>query len=303
MSADARQGLNEAEAVMLRLAIASGDDVALWDGLDPHAARAMTQAHEAVEAPEEVLSHWHTHDASRRDIQVLSQQASFQRQRAHLAALPARWQRIAAHGLQRDFQPTCHSANLVHLALGALLHGPHQLDRALVATSGPFDPGFLCFVSPRALPMLLQRIGIFELAEVLRHLDRRQIGRILKEMPEYMRHWLREDFARERTINEQEQTRARDVFVAFQKNLNDWPERALHTGLFFVATCAGERYNTRIQRLSQRLSDDHARALLQYDERAQWSSRRGLDLVVRTSLGHLWQELHALCSPVSTQHD
>ena len=292
MSDETRKGLNEAEAVMLRLAQTFGDDPSIWDALEPHAASHLRELQRPID--EQVLAQWQREDQQRVQLHNLSANTSQPRQAAHLSTLSSRWQAVASRALESEGEVDVHRQHYAHIALSALTHGPHQLSAQFVAQRGAFDLGFLCLANPRQVPVMLERIGAFQLAEVLRPLERRQIVRLLREMPAELRAWIKSDFLREREVDPLEQARIRDVFVAFQKTIPDWSVRARHVGLFFVATSAGERFPTRVRRLMQRLPDGEARALYQYHQQARWSSRRGLDNIIRQSLGALWEELHAL---------
>lgn len=289
-----RLGLNEAEATMLRIAALRGDKPTLWQSLEPLAAQAMLAAHkglDAVAAPsrELILKRWASLDAQRADLIASAMRASLPRQKALLAKHSPRWQRaihrVIAEPSYRDAH--LHRQVLARQLLAPVAFGPHQLNPELVAHEGDFDLGILCGLERPMILRACMRIGIAQLAQLLRQLDRRELARHLRELPDELRRWMREDFTHERDLDPQELARIREVFVHLSRDYPAWEERALHVGLFFVATSAGERYNMRIARLEQLLPPDLSRAFDRYLRRSQYSSRRGLDLIVRRSLGAL----------------
>lgn len=289
-----RQGLNEAEATMLRIAAARGDKPTLWESLDPLSAQAMKAAHKGLDgepAPsrELIIKRWAVSDAQRADLVSSAMRASVPRQKALLAKHSPRWQR-AIHRFIADPSYRAehlHRQVIARQLLAPVAFGPHQLNPELVAHEGDFDLGILCGMERPMILRACMRIGIAQLAQLLRQLDRRELARHLRELPDELRRWMREDFAHERDLDPQELARIREVFVHLSRDYPAWEERALHVGLFFVATSAGERYNTRVARLEQLLPPDLSRALDRYLRRSQYSSRRGLDLIVRRSLGAL----------------
>lgn len=296
---NARRGLTEAEAVILRLHAKLGAKEALWEHLDPMATQPLVSAQarlEACEDREALLELWEEQDNARRRVLSMSGQAKAARRTHHLQGLDARWQRAASsmHAHPEAWTRSASQRMMVHLALHKLAYGPHQLDSTLIGDDGLFDLGFLCTIHHQARDQIIQRIGVYQLAQVLRALDRRRIARILREMPRDLQEWMREDFARERATHELELARIQEVFVGLQKRYNDWNMLAQHMGLFFVATSAGSRFVTRTERLGQLLPRAQSEAFTQYVESARWSSRRGLDDVVRTSLGALWPEIASI---------
>ena len=291
-----RRGLTEAEAVIARLHAKFGSDDTVLDHLDPLAKRPMQEVGARLEAcadRDATLDVWAQRDNARRDVLDMAGRAKGARCAHHLGGLSARWQRAAA---SMQAHPDAWGRGLgqramVHLVFHGLAYGSHQLDPALIGREGVFDLGFLCTIHHQARDQILQRIGVYQLAQVLRTLDRRRIARILRELPAELQQWMRADFARERDTHELELARIKEVFVGLQKRHQDWRALARHMGLFFVATSAGSRFTTRMDRLGQLLPKDQAHALAQYADSARWSSRRGLDDIVRTSLGALWPDI------------
>lgn len=295
----ARRGLTEAEAVILRLHATLGQGQDLWDHLDPMARRPLEHAQARLDDCQDrqaLLTQWAEHDNARRRVLPMAGRSKSARSARHVQGLSSRWQRAAAsmHTHPEAWTQSTPQRAMVHLALHGLAYGPHQLDPTLIGDDGLFDLGFLCTIHHHARDQILQRIGAYQLAPVLRTLDRRRLARLLRELPDELEGWMREDFARERQTHELELARIQEVFVGLQKRYHDWHALARHMGLFFAATSAGTRFVTRVERLQQLLPGDQAEAFGQYAESARWSSRRGLDDIVRASLGALWPEITSI---------
>lgn len=298
-----RRGLNEAEAVILRLAAVHGCPKGLFDGLEPLGADALNQAQAALNAlnkddKAQALASWLEQDLKRQELVRQAMSASVPRQQALLKSLSPRWQGVL-HRLIADAQyreATPHRMIIARQLLAPVAFGAHHLNMALVAQEGDFDLGFLCSLERPKIMRACVRLGIAQIAPLLKQLERRELARQLRELPDELRAWMRDDFGAERQLDAQEMARIREVFVYMTKHFPAWEERALHMGLFFVATSAGDRFAMRSQRLTQLLPAELAQAFDAYLRRSQFSSRRGLDLVVRRSLGQLMPTLREVLS-------
>jgi hypothetical protein len=277
----------------------------VWAGLDSEVAADLKERVSALgrlgdEEREAALDAWQLEDRLASDPGVAWTSSGAARQRGYLARLTPRWQRVILSGVAweagqqvawvRDDQL---GGAVMRIALAELIH-ERERRRVELFAEHEFDPAWLARVPPARLGSVIARIGVFELASSLRHQGRRDVARVIKELEEPLRGWMLEELRRERALDEQERARADEVFVVMSRRHERWEDRALHTGLYFVAAAAGRRLASRLERLREVLPATSMEALRLYQRMQRTTSRRAVSAAVRRSLGALMPELSAI---------
>ncbi len=282
-----RAGLNAAEASLAWAAARFGASDTLWQRVDPAAGLELRQAHKRLPtgaARAEALTQWRAQDREAAQPATAAASASPQRQARWLAQLSPRWQQVLRLGSPMT-EPGDVAAMLA--TRGLISSAP---PRALIQVSGVFDPGMLTLLPAQGLGLAITRLGAFQLAEVLRRQDRRQLVRTLRELPPVMQAWARDDLQRERQVDPDEAARIQEAVVAISREHKGWDALALHLGLAFVAASCGWRWEDRAAALRARLPPQMAAAFEGYLSRSRASSRR-LEAQVIESLSIILDQL------------
>jgi hypothetical protein len=303
MGAPGRGGLTAEEAAVLWAAGRFGGTSALCAGLGEEVAQvlgprlgALGGMEEAARA--ELLDEWALEDRLAADPLVAWAQGGEEAQRAHMRALDVRWQQVVSAGLRHESGEGPERARdagvrrvAMREAMRELVRGSERRRVELVGGDDGLDPGWFARVAPARLGLVLMRVGMFELVESLRAHDRRDLARLLRDLPEPHRGWAVTDLRRVRTLEAAERARAQEVFVAMSKRHDGWEARALHAGLYFVAAAAGRRLASRLEGLHGRLPAAYEEAMWGYHRALVAGTRRGLAPQVRRSLGLIRAEL------------
>jgi hypothetical protein len=306
VTAPDRAGLTDEEAALLWAVGRFGGGAALLAGLGEEVSQALAPRVAAVAGLEEaaraeLLEGWEIEDRLIVDPGVAWAQAGDAGRATQARRLDARWQGVVAGGVRHEGGEGPQAAPdggvrrlAMRLALAELVAERSRRRVELIGGGAELDPGWFGGVVAGRLTVVLMRVGVFQLVESLRAHDRRDLARLLKELPEPHRGWALADLKHARTLDPMERARVLEVFVAMSKRHERWEARTLHAGLYFVAASAGRRLASRLSGLSGKLPGAYEEAMWEYHRALVAGSRRALPPLVRRSLGIIREELEAL---------
>jgi len=135
-----------------------------------------------------------------------------------------------------------------------------------------------------ALLRTARAFGAFQVAELVRGRNRREIARVAGRMAPARRSAMFRALRRDRDCDRRECLRIREAFVAVSREVEAFAERLARLGLYCVASAAGRRYRERIARLAERLSAEIGSRLRSYYRTAHGRPRYGVGRQFRRSL-------------------
>jgi len=148
---------------------------------------------------------------------------------------------------------------------------PHSYDRLLE-------------LSTRRFRAMLPKLGIFQLAELLRGRNRRRLARVMRKLSAPLQQLLVDCLNRDRELERVEEVRIREVFVTVSKYYDDFEQRVTQLGLYSVACASGYRYRDRVEEWADRLPAKWERRLRRFYRLTYSSTRRGVGKEFRASL-------------------
>ena len=290
-----RPGLSPQEAALVWAAASFGAPPALLERLEAPSRQPVARCLERLEALSEearqaVLVQWAEQDTGHEALLEAARTPGPLRA-AHLRALDERWRRVAAASLGEAAAdiPDARARQVAgKLALRELLFEEPRLRPELVGDPEEgFDLGHLCVRGADEIMRFALRLGCFQIAEVWRRLDRRQLARELSQLGGQVRAWLLVDLRAERELPRAELARIQELVVKLSQRHSGRIEQIRHVGLYFLALSGGRRHAARVERLARRLPPPHDEALRAYARLNRTTTRRGLEQATRRSIREL----------------
>lgn len=278
-----RAGLNASEAAIVWAYARFGGDPEALDVLESDAAKSIRKVVEPLLEVDEaqrisLVERWRGEDRRWDCLEELIDRVDGDTLDREAVCMPPRWQQALERITgRRDFKECPWHDNsvrtrraIVWLALAPFrtyvpYHRPELRER------GGFDLDALVDMQPLEREDFIRRLGVFQLAELARQQDRRNLARLRRALDTGDRRWFDECIRRERSIERLERGRLRELFLAVSRQEPDLSARLLHLGLYSMAAGAGERFSAKLQSVAEQLPSALRTLLLHY-HRCEMSS-------------------------------
>ena len=146
---------------------------------------------------------------------------------------------------------------------------------------------------------LIRQLGLFQLAELVRHQDRRNLARLRHSLGPADRQWFDHCIVAGRQADRHERGRLRELFVAVSRQEPDLIARLMHLGLYSIAAAAGQRFSMRVRKVARRLPASMRTLLLHYHGVETGPTRQCAGPVFRASLDEFVSRRRT-CEPQET---
>lgn len=270
-----RPGLNQSEAAIAWAYARFGGDVEALTVLQDDSAGLLGTC--ISELPEEdeaertrVVELWREQDRRWDNYEAMAFRLSSEKLEAYASQMDPRWKAatkrlVARSGRQLPWHDNSVRTRraIVWLALRGLreemaLERPELRDRAGLDLVG------LAAMSPPERDDFVRQLGVFQLAELAREQDRRNLVRLRRALQAEDRDWFDDCICREREMERAEKGRIRELFLAVSRQEPDLAARLMHLGLYSLAAAAGARFAPELRSIARRLPTTMRTLLLHY---------------------------------------
>ncbi|MFP4598348.1 MAG: hypothetical protein ACOC9W_01045 [Persicimonas sp.] len=273
---ESRAGLNASEAAIAWAYGRFGGDPEAIDVLEADAAKSIRKVVEPLLEADEaqrisLVERWRGEDRRWDCIEELIDRVDGDALGREAACMPPRWQQALERITNRsDFKecPWYDNSVRTRRAIVWLTAAPLgkyvPLRRPELRERGGFELDALVDMQPLEREDFIRRLGVFQLAELARQQDRRNLARLRRALDIGDRRWFDECIRRERSIERLERGRLRELFLAVSRQEPDLGARLLHLGLYSMAAGAGERFSAKLQSVAEQLPSALCTLLLHY---------------------------------------
>lgn len=290
-----RPGLNASEAAIAWAYARFGGDPKACEVLAGDAGAAVRALVDPVLDADErerdrLVEHWRRQDRRWDSLDALVERLPCE-EVTRVASLAApRWRRALERisGRAHDGPYPWHDNSvrtrraIVWLAVGALREAA-AVERPELRCARGFDLDMLVEMASVEREEFIRHLGVFQLAELARHQDRRSLVRLRRALHDDDRGWFDACIRREREVERVERSRLRELFLAVSRQEPDLTARLLHLGLYSISAASGVRFGAKLRHVAAQLSPTLETLLLHY-QRLDADSPAGLAPAFRRAL-------------------